>query len=95
MQLLGCSFGELKEYIEKRWKPGMTWENRGKGEGKWNLDHINPIGLYDLRFIDEQKKCFHYTNLQPLWQEEHEQKTREEIGFIMRVNRVRKEMGIY
>ena len=43
----------------------MTWENHG--QYGWHVDHIKPCALFDLTKIEEQKKCFHYTNLQPLW----------------------------
>ena len=41
----------------------MNWNNIGK----WHIDHIKPCKSFDLTKSDEQKKCFHYTNLQPLW----------------------------
>ncbi len=61
--LLGCSIKEFKRYIELKFKNGMNWENYGK----WHLDHIKPVAKFDLNNLEEQKKCFHYTNLQPLW----------------------------
>ena len=43
----------------------MTWKNHGlKG---WHIDHIIPCAAFDLTKEEEQKKCFHYSNLQPLW----------------------------
>lgn len=65
IELLGCSYKEAREYLEKLFEPGMSWENHGvKG---WHIDHIKPCAAFDLTNPDEQKKCFHYTNLRPLW----------------------------
>lgn len=62
---LGCSVDFLKEYIEKQFKPGMTWENWGyRG---WHLDHIKPLALFKLEDRNEFLTACHYTNLQPLW----------------------------
>jgi len=37
----------------------------------WHVDHIKPCCQFDLSKPEEQAKCFHYTNLQPLWAEEN------------------------
>jgi hypothetical protein len=64
-QLLGTTIVRLKEHIESQFREGMNWKNWGiKG---WHIDHIIPIALFNLTDLDEQKRCFHYTNLQPLW----------------------------
>lgn len=57
----------------------MTWENHGngwngKGMQEWHIDHIIPCVSFNLRKIEEQIKCFHYTNLQPLWAKENLEK---------------------
>jgi hypothetical protein len=49
----------------------MNWDNYGFGIDKWNMDHIIPCASFDLSDPEQQKKCFHYTNLQPLWQLEN------------------------
>jgi hypothetical protein len=64
-ELLGCDWETVRMYIAKQFRDGMTWENYGR-KG-WHIDHILPCASFDLTKIDEQKKCFHYTNLQPLW----------------------------
>jgi hypothetical protein len=64
-ELVGCDLNTFKDYIEKQWLPGMSWMNHSyKG---WHLDHIKPIKTFDLTNMEEQKKCFHYTNFRPLW----------------------------
>jgi len=65
MNLLGCSPDFFKKHIESNFTEGMTWENYGvKG---WHIDHILPCASYDLSSLEQQKMCFHYSNLQPLW----------------------------
>lgn len=61
--LTGCSWDYLKLYLENLFVNGMNWDNYGK----WHIDHIKPCASFDLTKIEEQKKCFHYSNLQPLW----------------------------
>lgn len=63
--LIGCSPSFLKTYLEKLFHPGMNWENHSRFG--WHIDHIKPCSSFNLNLIEEQKKCFHYTNLQPLW----------------------------
>ena len=67
-KLLGCKFAFAREHIEKQFTEGMTWENHGLGEGFWHIDHIKSIASFKhLDTPHEQRQCFHYTNLQPLW----------------------------
>lgn len=63
--LLGCSVEHLRKHLEKQFATGMTWENYGlKG---WHIDHKRPCASFDLTQPEQQRLCFHYTNLQPLW----------------------------
>jgi len=78
LQLLGCSIKELKLHLEKQFKPGMSW-NTHRLFG-WHIDHIKPCSLFDLTKKEEQQKCFHYTNLQPLWWYENLQKSNKYNG---------------
>jgi hypothetical protein len=65
IDLFGCTVSELNLHLEKQFKPGMTWDNHAKFG--WHIDHIIPCASFDLTKLEEQKKCFHYTNFQPLW----------------------------
>ena len=64
-ELLGCELEFFKIYLENLWEDKMNWDNYGKNG--WHIDHIKPCISFDLTQEEEQKKCFHYTNLQPLW----------------------------
>jgi len=68
-QLLGCSILELKGYLETLFESWMTWNNYGKGG--WVIDHIIPCSSFDLTDEEQQRKCFHYTNLQPMGEREN------------------------
>mgnify|MGYP003522388959 CR=1 FL=1 len=63
-EYLGCSLIELKIYLEELFKPEMNWSNHGE---IWEIDHIKPISSFDLNIIEEQRKCFYFSNLQPLF----------------------------
>ena len=69
LKYIGCTKGKLVEHIEKQFKPGMNWENYGLYG--WHIDHIRPCASFDLTKEEEIHKCFHYSNLQPLWAEEN------------------------
>jgi hypothetical protein len=62
-EYVGCNLQELREHLEKQFWEGMTWDN----QVEWHIDHIRPCASFDLSIEDERHKCFHYTNLQPLW----------------------------
>jgi hypothetical protein len=64
LDLLGCSIIDLKSYLEAKFLPTMTWDNYGE---YWHIDHTIPCSSFNLLDEEEQKKCFHYTNLQPLF----------------------------
>ena len=63
--VVGCTPEFLKEHLEKQFKEGMSWENRGK----WHIDHIIPLS--SAKTEDELYELCHYTNLQPLWAEDN------------------------
>jgi hypothetical protein len=52
----------------------MNWNNYGNGKDKWSIDHIKSVCNFDLTNEEDRKKCYHYTNLQPLWSNENSSK---------------------
>lgn len=75
LDLIGCSIEELKLHLESLFIEGMSWEN----QGQWHIDHIKPCASFDLTDIEQQKICFHYTNLQPLWAIDNKRKSNKII----------------
>ena len=53
-----------------------------KNYGLWHVDHIKPCFSFDLTDPEQQKICFHYTNLQPLWALENIKKGKKESPSI-------------
>ena len=64
-----------KNTLQKRYtEPDfVSWGNSSL-EG-WHIDHIRPCASFDLTDPEQQKQCFHYTNLQPLWAEDNLRKS--------------------
>ena len=63
MDLVGCNAETLSTHLEAQFSTGMNWAN----QGQWHIDHRRPCASFDLSIPEEQRMCFHYTNLQPLW----------------------------
>lgn len=68
--LIGCSISSLKEYIERNFAAGMSWDNRGE---YWHIDHIMPLSL--ATNSEELIMLSHYTNLRPLLAQENMSKS--------------------
>jgi len=66
-ELISCSIEFLRGYLQAKFYFGMTWKNYGK----WHIDHKKPCVSFDLTDPEQQKKCFHYTNLRPLWAQDN------------------------
>jgi hypothetical protein len=66
-EMIGCTPRFLKEYLEKQFKPGMTWKNHTlKG---WHIDHKIPLA--SAKTQKSLKKLMHYTNTRPMWASEN------------------------
>ena len=64
-QYVCCTYQELLDHLESQFEEGMTWEN----QGEWHIDHIKAQSRFDPTIEEEAFKCWHYTNLQPMWAE--------------------------
>jgi hypothetical protein len=62
VEYLGCDYEQLKKHLELQFTNGMCWTNYGK----WEIDHIIPLS---------KNGKFHYTNLQPLWRRDNQEKS--------------------
>ena len=70
-EIVGCTPAFLANWLENKFCSGMNWSNHGE----WHIDHIRPCASFDLTDPEQQKQCFHYTNLQPLWAEDNRVKS--------------------
>jgi hypothetical protein len=63
--LVGYTVKDLKEHLEKQFKPGMSWSNHGQ----WHIDHKIPKAAFNFEKPEDIdfKKCWALSNLQPLW----------------------------
>lgn len=78
LKLLGCDLETVRNHLESKFTKGMNWDNYGQ----WHIDHIKPCASFDLSDPEQQRKCFHYTNLQPLWAEDN-MKKRDKVPDIV------------
>jgi len=70
LEYVGCSVEYLRTYLENKFEKEaercghpISWEN----QGEWHKDHIRPCSSFNLDLEEERYKCFHHTNLQPMW----------------------------
>lgn len=79
LKYFGCTPAHLKQHLESKFKPGMTWENYGK---VWHVDHEKSLGgkLFDLTNPKDCEIAFHWSNLQPLFAEENLRKSNKIIN---------------
>jgi hypothetical protein len=68
VEILGCSFEELKIYLESKFEDWMNWGNKGLYNGEfnygWDIDHIIPLSSAQTE--EDVIKLNHFANLQPL-----------------------------
>lgn len=69
--LVGYSIDDLRRYIEKQFKKGMSWERFLAGE--IHIDHKIPVSAFNFTKPEDIdfKKCWALSNLQPMWAEDN------------------------
>lgn len=60
-EYLGCSWVELRDYLEAQFTDDMSWDNYGE----WHVDHIVPLVIAENK--EQLVELCHHTNLRPLW----------------------------
>jgi len=81
VELLGCSSEEFRDHLEAGFTDGMTWDNYGE----WHIDHIVPCAKFDLTQESHRRRCFHWSNMQPLWAHDNLSKKADTDGQMMLV----------
>jgi len=71
--ILGYTLDDLVRHLEKRFLPGMTWENYGR----WHIDHKIPKSVFNYSSPEhiDFKRCWALDNLAPLWELENKMKS--------------------
>lgn len=87
IELIGCTVEFLRKHLESQFLYGMSLKNYGNGDKKWCIDHIKPCVAFDLIDLEQQRKCFNYKNLQPLWNKDNLSKSSFYKGKCIRVNK--------
>jgi len=82
-KLLGCSLEHFHFHIESQFTEGMSWDNYGL-DG-WVYDHIQACSNFNQKDPEQQKICWHYTNYQPMWNQDNCSK-RDEVVAEHQVN---------
>lgn len=61
----GYSANQLRDYIESKWEPGMTWENYGRTRNCWNLVFLKRSKCFDP--YEMSRTMLALSNLKPKW----------------------------
>lgn len=67
IDLLGCTVEEFKAHIEAQFTEGMSWDLWSTDADGISLDHVLPCALFDMTKASQQRACFNYRNVRPMW----------------------------
>lgn len=78
--LVGYNLPRLMRHLEKRFLPGMTWDNYGRGG--WHIDHKIPKVAFNYTSPEHQdfRRCWALSNLQPMWEPDNIRKNAKLAG---------------
>lgn len=62
-KLLGCDLKFFIKWLKFLMSDDMTINNHGE---VWHIDHVVACARFDIVKKEEQEKCFHWSNMQPL-----------------------------
>lgn len=70
--LVDFTVDQLREHLEKKFKPGMAWSNYGE----WHIDHKIPVAVFNFGTPEDLdfKRCWALKNLQPMWAKDNMKK---------------------
>ncbi|AAV50518.1 putative prophage protein [Acanthamoeba castellanii mimivirus] len=62
-ELIGCDYNFFLKWLEFQFDDVMTFDNHGE---IWHVDHVSQCNTFDLLDEEQQKLCFHWSNMRPL-----------------------------
>lgn len=86
-ELLGYTSEQFKANMESKFQAGMSWDNYGL---EWEIDHITPVGLFEVSDLGIIKEINSLDNLMPIFKDDHKKKTKNDITRIMEFKSVDK-----
>jgi len=90
MDLIGCTIDELRKRIEDEFTRDMNWKKVMSGD--IHIDHIRQCVTFDLSDPAQQRECFNYANLRPLWWEDNLKRPKWKVERIKAIKRIRENL---
>jgi hypothetical protein len=89
-RLIDCNLPFLRRWLAFSAPDNFNIENFNNGS-TYEIDHVTPISSFDLTNIEEQKKCFNWTNLQIITKEANLQKSNTIIPELIKAHQLKVE----
>lgn len=64
LEYIDTTIETVMEWLESNFKEDMNWENYGS---LWNIDHIIPLNVFNLKEDEDIFICFNWRNLYPMY----------------------------